>query len=162
MLNYDEDTLDCDEDTEMILSQEAKKSTVVSFNTKSDYTKDYVKALEQELHKLMKENLYLKSDEYINRALAERQIPAMERKNELMTKKINFLTLLVRELSHNSVDREDILNTLKAILDGDFSEFKQSTTNKDNDLPNSNIHQLAQYISLKYNLNNTKNPQIIS
>lgn len=69
-----------------------------------------------------------------------------------MSRKINFLTLLVRELSHNSVNREDILITLKAILDGDFSEFSPSITSQDTYITNGKIHEFTQYLSLKHNI----------
>jgi hypothetical protein len=159
MLDYDRDVLDCYKDTEINKNREVRKGTVVSsdYTISSDcYSRNYVKGLEQELQRLMRENLYLKSDEYINQILAERPNDDLKKQNELMTKKINFLTLIIRELSHNAINREDILCTLKAILDGDFSEFKQSTISKDNNIYHTNVHQLAQYISLKHSSDNTR------
>lgn len=88
----------------------------------SNYTREYVKGLEEELNKLIKENLYLKSDEYVNKILVDKQNDLVIQENKSMTRKINFLTLLVQQLAYDLDNREDILSTLKAILDGKFYE----------------------------------------
>ena len=61
---------------------------------------------------LLKENTYLKSDKYKQELLGN-----VKTENELLTKKINHLCALVRVLSNESIEREDILLQLKQIMD---------------------------------------------
>jgi hypothetical protein len=109
-----------------IQSREIEKCTQVN----AYYTRDYVKGLEEELNKLIKENLYLKSDEYLNKILVEQQNDLVRQENRSMTRKINFLTLLIQQLAYDLDNREDVLNTLKTILDGKFYEVLGISTAK--------------------------------
>jgi hypothetical protein len=121
------------------------------------YTKDYVRELENEISKLVTENLYLKSNEYQNKILSrkdsstesdkelESKVNTLTQENDklhqekdtltkendtlhqeknkldqekkLMTLKINRLSQLVHKLSYDLIDRENILTTLKEILE---------------------------------------------
>lgn len=128
-------------------ARELKKSEISTstFTTYGGYTKAYVKDMENELSKLLSENLYLKSNEYLKKILSskdeylkkifaanqqnnaqelESKIDSLTKENEKlhqekesMNQKINLLSQLVYKLSQESIERENILTNLKEILD---------------------------------------------
>ena len=130
-----------------LVDVEIEKCTLVVHG----YTEDYVRQLEQELQKLMKENTELKSAKDRNKVSENGQVRDLQIQNQTLTRKINFLILLIREISHSSVNREDILITLKAILDEDFSNFSPSINSNETYIENGTIHQFSQYLSIKHN-----------
>ena len=83
--------------------------------TCGSYTSSYVQELQKELTKITEENFYLKSEEYQTKILnhyAQEKI--------LMKQKIKNLCLFILQFSHDSIEQEQILASLKQILDGNI------------------------------------------
>lgn len=80
--------------------------------TYGGYSASYVKGLQDELTKLTEENFYFKSNEYQKKISGN-----YSREKKSMIRKIQRLSLLIQQLSYDSMERESILASLKEILD---------------------------------------------
>jgi hypothetical protein len=90
--------------------------------TYGGYNSSYVKELQNQLTKITEENFYYKSEEYKKKLTGSH---SKEKKS--LIRKIQRLSLLIQQLSYDSMERENILGSLKEILENKSEAVIRST-----------------------------------
>lgn len=90
--------------------------------TYGGYNSSYVKELQNQLTKITEENFYYKSEEYKKKITG-----SFSKEKKSMIRKIQRLSLLIQQLSYDSIEREKILASLKEILDNRSEGVIRST-----------------------------------